>query len=178
MSLQWQIEPLFARIAPILDGDELSSDPWYSTDSLLSGSAPRLSATIGDKDTPEMTAPLYADQRDDNKRKRAASKLALKSDQLKVRFTLYVAAQTADERNGANQVFTGRSRIDWALDATGNVNPDAGYPFPWTQTGAGVTNDDAWSEVTDGTRPVTSRPVANDYVKDPRYLWVPYNPRR
>jgi hypothetical protein len=79
---------------------------------------------------------------------------------------LYVAAQTIDRRNGANEVYTAEAQANWQFNGSGQIDADKKWtPFigpDGKRTSGFVTPPTAWGEVKD--EPVTTGDRFNDVL--------------
>jgi len=92
------------------------------------------------------------------------------------RFDLFVIARTTETASPANGVYTTRAEAKWHWDSSSDIGPAGVAPaYHWTPpTGGGITFDQSWSAVSDGSQPpILTGKVANVISNPPTWLPLP-----
>jgi hypothetical protein len=91
-------------------------------------------------------------------------------------FDLFVVARTTETASAANGVYTTRAEAKWHWDSSSDIGPAGVAPaYHWIPpTGGGITFDQSWSAVSDGSQPpILTGKVANVISNPPTWFPLP-----
>lgn len=112
-----------------------------------------LTKVIHSNDTPKRSFPRWSNQQPTGIGR-------LLESNFYVYFELNISAQTLDNQNGADGVYTRLANANWVFDASGTFGNDVDFTFTPGIT-AGVFAALNWTMIADGSRPVTNGLLAN-----------------
>ena len=141
-------------------------EPWYQTSEPVVFEVPSsdedgvISSTIGMNDTPTVGVPITLDM---GRSVEAADELVVAID-AELNATIEVVVF-------ANGLYTRQAEAEWSVNYSGTITRDSLHQWSPIQS-TGIQIPTSWTEVSNGSRPITAGPTVNDSLANMRFARV------